>query len=63
MSEGGARLNISLPKRIMRVADARAVAKCESRSAYLARLIREDLERSGGNLNDKRWDPPKEKAK
>jgi hypothetical protein len=57
------RLNISWNERIERVAAARSAAACESRSAYLARLVRDDLERSGGNLNDRRWDPPKEKTK
>lgn len=55
--EGSERINISLPTRTLRAADMRATETKESRSGYIARLIREDLERRGLTLADPRFDP------
>ena len=55
--ERALRLNISLPPRVERMADVRADATGETRSGYIARLIREDWKRSGGRTDDERLKP------
>lgn len=55
--ERALRLNISLPPRVERMADVRADATGETRSGYIARLIREDWKRSGGRTDDERLRP------
>lgn len=55
--ERALRLNISLPPRVERMADVRADATGETRSGYIARLIREDWKRGGGRTDDERLKP------
>ena len=52
--------NLSLAARVRRALEYLAGLRSESHTAYVARLIVEDLERRGMALADKRFDPPKE---
>lgn len=61
--ERALRLNISLPPRVERMADVRADATGETRSGYIARLIREDWKRSGGRTDDERLKPQEQEKK
>lgn len=54
-------VNITLRPRVRRAADWRCAATGETRSGYIARLIREDVERCGVDMTDRRFDPPEEK--
>ena len=55
--------NLSLAARVRRALEYLAGLRSESHTAYVARLIVEDLERRGMTLADKRFDPPKEQSK
>ena len=57
------RTHMSLAGRVRRALEHLAGLRSESHTAYVARLIVEDLERRGMMLADKRFDPPKEKSK
>ena len=61
--ERALRLNISLLPRVERMADVRADATGETRSGYIARLIREDWKRSGGRTDDERLRPQEQEKK
>lgn len=57
MSDKADRINVSIAPRVLRMADVRADATGETRSGYIARLIREDWKRSGGRTDDERLRP------
>lgn len=60
MSDKPTRINLSIRPRVLRMADVRVEETGETRSGYIARLIREDWTRQKRREDDERLGPQKE---